>query len=395
LTCSCFNRNHPNDHNEFQSIQIDVENCRTSIDLKLSDLVDSCWLVKLETTNESVLGNYFHYVLIDNDFIIIVDLNGIYKFGSNGKFIKKIINFGRGPNEFNSNPKLYYSTDTKILYINDNYGNTSILSRFNVKSQEFLDPVKKCFPGMWGSFIVLNDSLIIASVNPFDNNSNPYALFTQNLQGEFISGIESNSKVISFKNESIPQRMLIFSGGNEIHAKYFFTDTLYRINDDKLHPWLIIKGNNPPSETYSNMKIGEKKSSFERFENPSFMIFKNLTYEGLVPFKPGAQKAEYDTSYFFINKSNGKYALIRSYMDDLTNKLKVRDISFPLSLPNNLIFTFYYPYELKQTNLQKFTETLLPKTIYNQLDSILSGLKDTDNPVLFIGVPKKDLLSLD
>jgi hypothetical protein len=395
LTCSCCNRNHPKENENFKSIQIDVENCKTSIDLKLSDLVDSCWLVKLETTSESVLGNYFHYIFIDNDFIIIVDLNGIYKFAYNGKFIKKIITFGRGPNEFNTNPQLYYSTDAKILYINANFGNTSIVSRFDVKSQEFLDPVKKCFPGMWGNFIVLNDSLIMGSVDPFYTNSNPYALFIQNLKGDFISGIESKSKVISVKNESILQRMLIYSGGDVIHAKYFFADTLYRIIDNNVHPWLIITGNNPPAETFSIMKMGEKRSSYERFENPSFMIFKILTYEGMVPFKDGAQKAEYDTSYFFINKSNGKYALIKSYMDDLTNKLKVRDIAFPSSLPNNLIYTFYYPYELKKRNLQIFKEDLLPKAIYNQLDSILPGLKETDNPVLFIGVPKKDVSILN
>lgn len=395
MTCSCFNRKQTDEHNEFQTIQIDVENCRTSIDLNLSDLVDSCWLVKLETTNESVLGNYFHYVLIDNDFIIIVDLNGIYKFGSSGKFIKKIINFGRGPNEFNSNPQLYYSTDSQILYINANYGNTSMLSRYNLKSQEFLEPIKKCFPGMWGSFVVLNDSLIMASVDPYNNNSNPYALFIQNLEGELISGIESTSKAISIKNESLLQRMLIYSGGNVIHAKYFFTDTLYRISNNQLLPWLIIKANNPPSHTYFNMKVGEKRSSFERFENPSFMIFKNLTYEGLVPFKAGSQKAEYDTSYIFINKSNGKYALIKSYTDDLTSKSTVRDIAFPTSLPNNLIYTFYYPYELKEMNIMKLTDSLLPKTIYNQLDSIVPELKETDNPILFIGVPKKDLRILN
>jgi len=349
-----------------------------------------------KTTEESVLGSYFHYVFIDDKFIIIVDLNGIYKFSSEGKFIKKIIRFGRGPDEFTPNPQLSYSSQTNLLYINDNYGNKNILSRYDVKSEKFLEPVKKCFPGQWGSFILLNDSTIIGSIAMYESGSNPYALFTQNLQGEFLSGIYSKSKAISLKNESELQRMLIIAGDNTLHAKYYFTDTIFKIDENKLYPWLMTEYNLPqPDQPHANRKIGEKRSSFERFENPGFMIFRNLTYKGLVPFKAGVQKAEYDTVCFFINKSNGKYAVIKSYSDDLSGKVQASEAGnmvFPSSLPNNLLYSFYYPYELLSRSVPKSGNRLLPENIYKQLNSITVTLKETDNPILFIGVPKKDQL---
>jgi len=75
---------------ESKIIRVEIENCKTSVDLKLSDLVDSCWLIPLDTTKESMLGAYIHYVYISDTYIIIVDLNGIYKFSENGDFIKKM-----------------------------------------------------------------------------------------------------------------------------------------------------------------------------------------------------------------------------------------------------------------------------------------------------------------
>ena len=44
---------------ENKVFHVNIENCKSSIDLKLSDLIDSCWLVRLETTSESMLGNYY------------------------------------------------------------------------------------------------------------------------------------------------------------------------------------------------------------------------------------------------------------------------------------------------------------------------------------------------
>lgn len=390
---SCRSQNHADEPFENKIIQVDFQNSTNFIDLKLSDLVDSCWLVQLETTDKSILGNYFHYVFIDDEFIIIVDLNGIYKFSSNGSFIKKIITFGRGPEEFNSNPQLYYSVEGKILYINDNYGNKNFLSRYDVKSENFLEPVKKCFPGMWGSFNVINDSILVGSTSPFDTASHPYAIFTQNLKGNFIKGLLSNSKVINYKNEEQFQRMFIYSGSKDIHVRYYDGDTIYYIKENKLFPWLIVKNKSIASEHTLEQQVGETRSIFERYENPGFMIIRNLTYEGLVPLQAGVQKAEYDTSYYLINKTSGKFASIRSYMDDLTGKrMTDKDgiITFPTSLPNNLLYEFYYPHELINKKLIE-NINLLPETIYEQLHALTANLKETDNPVILIGVPKNNL----
>jgi len=59
--------------NENKIFHIDIDKCELSIDLKLSDLTDSCRLVRLETTKECVLGPYLSYLYISDKYIIIDD----------------------------------------------------------------------------------------------------------------------------------------------------------------------------------------------------------------------------------------------------------------------------------------------------------------------------------
>ena len=68
----------PVNENANASYQVDPENCETTIKLKISDLMDSCRLVQLETTNESILGNYFYFTYIDEDIILIADRTGVF-----------------------------------------------------------------------------------------------------------------------------------------------------------------------------------------------------------------------------------------------------------------------------------------------------------------------------
>jgi len=98
---------------------INIDNCKTSIDLKLSDLIDSCRLVPLGTINESVLGRFFKVLIITDDLILIADENGVYKFSSDGKFIKKLIKKDRGPQGISGSCIYYYYEERNLLFIAD------------------------------------------------------------------------------------------------------------------------------------------------------------------------------------------------------------------------------------------------------------------------------------
>ena len=289
---------------ESKIIQVDIENCKVSIDLKLSDLIDSCWLVPLETTNESILEDFIRYIYITNDYIIVDNNNGIYVFAEDGKFIDKI-NTGRGPDELSISHSFYYYEKEDLIFINNRLINKDRILCYDVKSQTFLPPIKKCFTSEWNDFMIYNDSLIMGSLYDLDAGTNPYALFFQDFNGNFISGIKSKRKFITKRDqEEFLQRMLFYFGDQKIHVKYTFEDTLFTLKGSQISPYLIPQYNSsridPPQ---MDLNLGDKRSYFERFENPGFLIFRNSTFEGLVPFKPGAQRADYKTVYFFLNKS--------------------------------------------------------------------------------------------
>ena len=383
---------------ESKIIQVDIENCKVSIDLKLSDLIDSCWLVPLETTKDCTLGNYFNYVFISDDFILIDDRNGIYKFSADGKFIRKIISVGRGPQELSVSPMYYYYEKKNILFISDYLGEKDYILCYDVESESFLPSIKKCFNGRWANFIIYDDSLIMASLSILDPDSNPYAIFFQNFKGDFVSGIKSTRKFVHFKDQKEAlQRMFIYTGNQLVHVKYCLDDTLFALKGSQLSPYLMSSYNSPrinPPHFLLKPDIGDKQTYFERFENSGFMIFRNTTFEGEIQFSYGA-KADYKTVYYFLNKSNGKYGIIRSYIDDFTGKTQSSEnetMVFPSSLPNDKLYVIYYPHELLQKTPSDLVNKRYSDIVYSQLSEIRNNISETDNPILLIGKPKKRLL---
>jgi len=374
---------------------VELENCKNTIDLKLSDLIDSCYLVTLETTNESVLEDFIRYIYIAEDYIIVDNNNGIYIFGKDGRFLNKI-KTGRGPDELSISHSFYYSEKDDLIYINNRLFNSDRILCYDVKSQTFKPPVKKCFTSEWNDFLIYNDSIIIGSLYILDAGTNPYALFFQDFNGNFISGIKSKRKFTTkIKQEEFLQRMLLYYGNQEIHAKYIFDDTLFTLTNTQLSPCLILKYNSSPIDPpLMEPVIGESRSYFERFENPAYLIFRNSTFEGLVPFKPGAKKADYKTVYYFMNKSNGKYAIIKSYQDDLTGmnqSIENETMIFPSVLPNNKLYFVYRANELLQNQSAVHGGSAFSDSLYAQLDKIRVNLKETDNPIILIGKYKSHL----
>jgi hypothetical protein len=142
-------------------------------------------------------------------------------------------------------------------------------------------------------------------------------------------------------------------------------------------------------------EIGDTRSFFEKNENYSFLIFRIATYEGLIPFKPGAMKAVYKNVYFLLDKSNGEYGIIKSYIDDFVGNSQSNEnesMSFPTSLRNNRLYVAYRPNELMQKESSIRLNRNFPESLYSHYNRIKANLTDTDNPILLIGIPKSKFL---
>jgi hypothetical protein len=383
-------RNSVNGLKESSQFLVSFDNCKSSVDLKLSDLIDSCRLVRLESTPESLLGNNPRFI-IGNEYILVVDINGILKFSKEGRFIRKVIKFGRGPQELSRAIWYYHYEKANLIFIEDQIQNKDKIQIYDIGKEKFSDPVKKCFPGRWGSFMVYNDSLIMGSLLPVVVDTNRYALFIQNFKGDFITGISNSRKVLDARlNKETVQRLDLCPGDNDIYTNYVYDDTLFRYNNNRLLPYLIVSYNLPRNYMRSmGFEIGESRVGFPQIDNHSFMLLIESVYTGATQ-EGSMTKFNYKNYYYFLSKSDKSFSKIKSYTDNITGKKQECNgaiLNFPAILPRDKIYVSYNPQELLNIKLNE--NSGMPAGLSGQIQEIKKKLNEMDNPVLLIGTIKK------
>ncbi len=92
-------------------------------DNQFSDLIEDAFLVQLETSSESLIGE-IEKVLIEDDKIFVLDrvLHEIKIFNINGKYLGKIANMHRGPGGYYDISKFSVSKNGELIEIYDNRG---------------------------------------------------------------------------------------------------------------------------------------------------------------------------------------------------------------------------------------------------------------------------------
>jgi len=390
ILVSCNNHNGRNQDDAVFNVSPD--NCKTTVDLKLSDLIDNYKFVKLETTTESLIGINPRIIPARNN-IIVIDMNGIYKFTADGRFVRKIIKFGRGPEEISIAINYSYYEKGNLLLIEDNIRNKDILQIYDIESEKFLDPIKKYSPGRWGGFLVYNDSLIMGSMSPVIVDTNRYALFIQNSKGKIINGITNSRKVLDARlNKETVQRLLFCQGENDLFSFYVYDDTLFRYTAKGLLPYLIVSYNSPRNYMRTmGFKIGESRVGFPSIDNSSFILLTESTYTG--ESQEGSMiRFNYNRNYYFLNKTDKSFSKIKSYTDDISGKIQEcngETLNFPVLVPGNTLYVLYYPNDLINSKLKE--NTTLSPDVSDQLQKIQEGLDVMDNPILLIGSIKKSI----
>jgi hypothetical protein len=376
-------------------INIDADNTAHAVNLKLSDLADSFKIIPLETTTESLLDDLTEYYC-NEDYILAYSENGVFKFSSSGRFIKKLLGSGRGPNEFVNLSLCIYSVDENndILLINDQM-HTGIYFRYDLKSEQFLEPIKQWSPA-FGSFDIVRDSSII--VTNFLNKK--YAFYYQNFNGEFVSGVSNTKKIVS-DQEEILQGGRLTKFGSDYYYSFQHDDTLFKIEDNKLIPYLALNfnasGEDNPKEILEN-----RDERFIVFQpgSPSFFIILVLVdnFENLDVNNRGIGEGK--SFYLLVNNYTGKASKINSYTDNFIGKTKdglaLSKIDFlsPFFLklsPNKRIITPYYPNQIKKAIEKGLNYKDFPVEINEQLLKLNENLQETDNPILMIGTIKNKI----
>lgn len=392
----CFSCKPPvEEEKQDQVFYVDVDSIVSTVDLKLSDIVDSVWLVALETSNESLLGTATYYV--DKECILAL-YDGLNKFSSDGTFIKKLMKRGRGPGEI-PNMLKYAINDYNNLILFDGYPNSkNKLLAYNYK-EETLSIIPKAIEGFWYSLGIVNDSVLIGVIHDrYQTDSIKHAFFYQNYKGELISTIPNMRKAFSIYpigGGMVYQTPWISQGNNFNYVRFSATtDTLFKLKEGQLFPYIILRthipGKYPP--TIGPDKKGDRGFGFPRVENSSYSILSEGIITDVEEVSPqGASdgvRISSDVYYYFLNKSTGKTYKINSYKDDFIGKIQLSEgdhINFPVVQANGLIHVVYLPHQLMQLTLDNNSSTALPPAIYKQLEQLLKTMTENDNPVLLVG----------
>ncbi len=164
-------------------INCNISEVTDTIDLLLSNVIDNCELIPLETNNESLFQSVYHISISDN-YIAIHSYGQmpIKLFGRQGNFIRNIGKIGRGPGEFSSLYGIQIDEATNKIYLAP-FARATKLIVYSL-DDESLPDIPLIYKQTKFQFYVENDVLTVLSM-PFEGDPAPIA-YQQTTDGKLI-----------------------------------------------------------------------------------------------------------------------------------------------------------------------------------------------------------------
>jgi len=214
-----------------QVMVCDLNLVKDTIDFKLSDLIESCQMVRLETNNDALFDRAWH-TSISKNYIAIKSYGRfpVKLFTRDGEFICNLGAIGRGPGEYTSLYGIQLDEPRDRVYLTP-FANATSLLVYNLKGEQQKDIPLAFKTGKVRTFIEGNT--LTALCMPLGNSG--VTAYTQKLDGTVISEVEAKSHHFSrdYNNE-------VFSYNNSTHFEFHNTtsDTLiqYNAKENKLTP---------------------------------------------------------------------------------------------------------------------------------------------------------------
>ena len=104
------------DEKKEKSILIDLDQSFDTKEIKLSELADDIRCIPLETNGDFLLPDNNTMYWVSDKYIISISDKDIRQFSSEGKFIRKLANAGKGPDEYSSILSYTVDENKDILY---------------------------------------------------------------------------------------------------------------------------------------------------------------------------------------------------------------------------------------------------------------------------------------
>jgi hypothetical protein len=295
---------------------------------------------------------------------------GFYQFTVDGKYIRKLASFGRGPQE------VYYPTwtisqDESHIYIYDQLKPKNFLN-INLISGSFEKNIPIPLEGFLQNFELINDSILIcAPISGEGKAASNYSLFWQSISGRLLKTLPS--RIIS--KPIIPSENFLYRVGDQLHFKQLHGDTIFNVNGYKLEPYFIFKS--------EYLKGTNDEGGLEVYlETPDFILLtiripksKELLDKNTIVYNSVNKD-------YFIDKRSGKTYLINKFINDFIGEQWMPSSFINQNSPKKYI-------SLEASSIIRVTKDLKSNsnTFIKNQDKLI-GLADImtefDNPVLVI-----------
>ena len=341
-------------------VDCNISDVTDTIDLPLSDIINECEVIPLETNEKSLFESVYHVGISDN--YIAVHSRGrlpIKLFSRDGKFIRDIGKIGRGPGEFNSLYGIQLDEAANRIYLTP-FANAKEILVYSLENEN-MPSIPLAYRQSKFQPFVENNIVTILSM-PFEESGIPVA-YQQDLTGKVIQEVQPMPHQILRRDFSSEISSTRNAGANDIFIMAYGSetpDTLYHYDTklNKLIPKFVA--------TFS----GEKEGTWlYEWKNHYWTWVFGRKYKGA---KVLVNKKTLKSDFFRIkNDFFGGYEINKFYMSN-----------------NGMFISSVNAMQLMEELDKSLKKGDLKSKEKQKIEQLLSRIKEDDNEVLFIGEMK-------
>lgn len=355
-----------------EGMTIDFGNPRN---VKFSDMIGEHTFIPLESSDSSLVGT-IGQIEIFEDRIYLLDnekTNAILVFSLQGKFLTKLEARGNGPGEFIS-PHAFKLSPKGYLYVLDRTINK--LMTYRLADLSFIEEIKLPYPSPL-SFAVMDTQDWFIYYYPIRERSDlgKKQIVIANKKGEVIHTLyegQASGKILHGNPDNI------YSYDNEFRIYPYFTNRIYRIQNDSVSP-------------YYNLYWG-------KYKMPDESLFEKAKDSNTVMKEILMGDKDWIRLLYIYETKNAlwvKYYIKRDFYLACWNKLTqethnvkaeriIDDIGWgtpfplPVGIYNQQLIGIIYPYDIVQEKVKEET-----------LRGLLKHITEESNPIIVLYKPSK------
>ena len=377
-------------------LEIDLLSEPDSRILKLSDFASDVGYIPFLTTGSSLMGNVRRKIVNRGNRIYLDNIEGlsnpgIYCFDTDGKFLFKLQNSGRGPGEYTFVTDFDVSSDNKFLTLISSTDHKLVVYGISEAGFAYQRSISLKDPVPWRVSIVPETGNMFLAIAPWIGNEPALSLMI-NAEGDTVQFKPNCYKYVMARktNYMAINEMLVYSIGNVVCFKEEFSDTVFCTDakNNSFKPRMILNSHGtlstPEMRGNPHASANDITGINNVFETPRYVLY--WYSKGVIQ------------NCILFDKSN-----MKKYRIDIDNHIKSRlkdDLSggpdFNIEFLNHYcsggrLFSFVEAITLKNyVASEDFKDAMVrdPKR-KDELKRLADSLKETDNPVLVVVTPKE------